>query len=240
MGVSTTPGRILIMPRAAKKNVAARAAIIPSWTDDDDEFWRGIHQNGTYVVPDADFDDYAPAFRYGVLVGEENDGKRFQDIESKARTGWSKVRGNSHLTWDQARPAVRDAFDRTIQLRSERLKVDKERDARAGEVKVKKKVRTQHRSIDVPVEHEEVVIERRPVRRTAATGEVKAEEIRIPVARERAKVGKETVVREEVRVGKRKVSGTQKVEGDVRREELVVENEGQARVRHTGGPRKSR
>jgi uncharacterized protein (TIGR02271 family) len=125
-------------------------------------------------------------------------------------------------------------------LREERLKVDKETDARAGEVRLKKRVRTDRQTVSVPVESEEVVIERRPVSRRATGEAVRAEEIRIPVRRDKVKVGKETVVREEVKVGKRKVSDTRKVEADVRREELVVEKEGRPRVRQTGGPRKSR
>ena len=74
------------------------------------------------------------------------------------------------------------------------------------------------------------MIERRPAGGHAA-GDVRAEEIRIPVKEEKVNVTKETVVKEEVRVGKRKVSDTEDVSDDVRREELVVETEGKAKVR---------
>jgi stress response protein YsnF len=46
------------------------------------------------------------------------------------------------------------------------------------------------------------------------------------------------VVKEEVRVGKRKVRETRTVEGDVRKEEVTVENTGRAKVRHTNKGKK--
>ena len=44
------------------------------------------------------------------------------------------------------------------------------------------------------------------------------------------------VVKEEVAVGKRKVHDTQTVAGDVRREDVVVESTGKAKVRNTSKP----
>ena len=133
------------------------------------------------------------------------------------------------MSWDNAREAVRDAFNRTIQLREEQLRVDKT-PVKTGDVKVRKEVHTDHRTVSVPVEREEVVIERRPAGGHAA-GDIKSEEIRIPVKEEQVRVSKETVAKEEVRVGKRKVRDTKKVSEDVKREELVVETEGEAKVR---------
>src|SRR5439155_27346189 len=117
---------------------------------------------------------------------------------------------------------------RTVQLREERLRVSKT-PVQAGDVKVRKEVHTDRQTVSVPVEREEVVIERRPAA-GAAGGEVKAEEVRIPVKEEKVRVSKETVAKEEVRVGKRKVRDTEKVSNNVKREELVVETEGKAKV----------
>ena len=47
------------------------------------------------------------------------------------------------------------------------------------------------------------------------------------------RVSKEAVVKEEVSVGKRKVQDTQTVSGEVRKEEVVVETDGHAKVRQT-------
>lgn len=117
-----------------------------------------------------------------------------------------------------------DADERRIQLLSEVLRVRKERVER-GEVRLRKQVRTETQNIQVPVTREEIVIERTPVEgERTATGPIGTEkEIRVPLSEERVEVEKVPVVTEEVKVGKRKVSNTQNVTDQVRREELDVE-----------------
>jgi uncharacterized protein (TIGR02271 family) len=145
------------------------------------------------------------------------------------RSGWEAVRAYRDVALEEG--SFRTDDGRVIQLKEEHLKAHKQAVA-AGEVKVRKEVHTDHKKITVPVEREEVVIERRPAG-GKARGDVKAEEIRIPTKEEKVTVTKEAVVKEEVSVGKRKVREDRTVEGDVRREELVVESEGDAKVRHT-------
>ncbi|VTU00462.1 Uncharacterized protein OS=Crinalium epipsammum PCC 9333 GN=Cri9333_0093 PE=4 SV=1: DUF2382 [Gemmataceae bacterium] len=178
----------------------------------------------------ADPDISRPAYRYGIESGSKYTGRRFEDVEPDLRSGWEASHAKSGVAWDQARGAVRDAFDRTIKLHEERLNVTKE-SVKTGEVGVRKEVVTEHKQITVPVEREEVVIERRPASGATTTGGIRAEEIRIPVKEEQVHVSKETVLKEEVTVGKRKVQDTKTVEGDVRREEVKVETEGKPKVR---------
>jgi uncharacterized protein (TIGR02271 family) len=140
------------------------------------------------------------------------------------RTGWTAVR------------ADREFSGRTVQLREEQLKANKTTE-KVGEVDVRKEVHTERRTLNVPIEREEVVIERRPAS-GRASGDMKSEEIRIPVKEERVKVSKEAVVKEEVNIGKRKVRDNKTVSADVRSEELVVESEGGAKVRQTGSGRR--
>jgi uncharacterized protein (TIGR02271 family) len=145
------------------------------------------------------------------------------------RSAWEAVRADRANIMEEGQFRTEDG--RVIQLREEHLRADKET-VKQGDVKVRKEVHTKHQKFSVPVESEEVVIERRPANgRRAADGSIRAEEIRIPTKEERVKVSKETVVKEEVAVGKRKVRDTRTVEGDVQSEELVVESEGGAKVR---------
>ena len=176
-------------------------------------------------------DHYRDAYRYGLTNADTYRGRRFEEVETDLRTGWEKNRGTSAMTWDDARDAVRHAFDRTVQLKEEQLRVTKT-PVETGDVRVRKEVHTDHKTITVPVEREEVVIERRPAS-GHTTGDIKAEEIRIPTKEEKVHVSKETVVKEEVHVAKRKVQGTEQVSEDVRREELVVDTDGKAKVRQT-------
>jgi uncharacterized protein (TIGR02271 family) len=124
------------------------------------------------------------------------------------------------------------AGGQTIEVREERLQTRKQ-PVEAGEVRVRKDVVTEHKTVDVPVQREEVVIERHApaAGRPAAGGEIRAgEELRIPVKEEQVRVDKQAVVKEEVSVGKRTVQDTQRVSGDVRKEQVRVEKKGDVDV----------
>jgi len=122
----------------------------------------------------------------------------------------------------------------TIEVKEERLHAEK-RPVDAGEVRVRKEVHTENKSIEVPVQREEVVIERTPVHGRAATeGLAPGEEIRIPVREERVDVSKDVEVVEEVNVGKRVVQDTEKVSGQVRKEEVKVDQTGDVDIKARG------
>jgi hypothetical protein len=73
------------MPRA-KRTEATVVDAIPSWTDDEDDFWRAAHSGRAYVVAGTDYDtDYAPAYQYGVIAAAEHDGKSFDEVEKRRR-----------------------------------------------------------------------------------------------------------------------------------------------------------
>jgi uncharacterized protein (TIGR02271 family) len=80
----------------------------------------------------------------------------------------------------------------------------------------------------VPVTREEVVIETRDVADRPASGPIDehGETIRVPLREEHATLEKETVVTGEVSVGKRTVQETERLTGEVRREEIEVNEEG--------------
>lgn len=199
----------------------------------EDEWLRDYVGTHEKVKKGESHETFRPAYRYGIEHAASRQDTRFEDVEPELEAGWETYRGESSMGWDRARGAARDAWDRTLQLREERLRVEKE-PVETGRVDVRKEVVTEHKDITVPVEREEVVIERHPARGKAASGAMKDEEIRIPTREEKVKVSKETVAREEVTVGKRKVQGTETVSGDVAHEELVVEKEGKARTRDKG------
>jgi len=199
----------------------------------EDNWLRQNLSSRPYVQKGETYKHYEPAYRYGGQAEANYQGKRFQDVESELATGWEKMKDKAGMDWDRARHAVKDAYDRTIQLREERLKVSKT-PVETGNVHVRKEVHTDHQTIDVPVEREEVVIERRPASGHAAAGEIRNEEIRIPVKEEKVNVSKEAVVKEEVSVGKRKVQDTEQVSGAVRKEELKVDRHGDVHVEDHG------
>jgi uncharacterized protein (TIGR02271 family) len=99
------------------------------------------------------------------------------------------------------------------------------REREAGQLKVRKRVRTDREQIEVPTRHEEVSVERVPVEGEASEAEIGEDEVVVPVTEEEVVVEKRPVVKEEVRVRKDVVEGTETVEEDVRREEIEVEDE---------------
>jgi uncharacterized protein (TIGR02271 family) len=129
-------------------------------------------------------------------------------------------------------PRTTQEGQRTVELKKEELHARKENET-VGEVRVRKDVVTEHKTMDVPVTREEVVIERHPVSSgKVTTADLRpGEEIRVPVKEEHVHLDKTAHVAEEVTIGKRKVQETKHVAGEVRHEELRVEKEGQPTVK---------
>jgi uncharacterized protein (TIGR02271 family) len=143
-----------------------------------------------------------------------------------ATTGTAPIAGAATKA---GRPGIDDA--RRLQLREERLLIDKQRVV-SGEARIGKEVVSEQQSIDVPIFHEELFIQRRHVAEgtTASTTPIgEGEEIRVPLSEERVDVQKRTVVTEEVEIGKRKVEGTEHVSDTVRHEELRVDDDATTR-----------
>jgi uncharacterized protein (TIGR02271 family) len=121
----------------------------------------------------------------------------------------------------------------TLQAKEEQLHVHKEK-VQTGGVDVRKEVHTEHKTIEVPVEREEVVVERRPGSgQPARMGDTGQQEIHVPISEEHVHVEKTPVVKEEVSVGKRNVRENEQVSENLRKEEIKVEKEGDINVRDT-------
>ena len=113
-----------------------------------------------------------------------------------------------------------------LKLREEELQIHKQ-PVETGEVRVHKEVVAEQKSVDVPVTHEEVYIERRPG--SGQPSEVpigEGESYRIPVREEQITVEKQPVEREEIIFGKRPVQETKRVTDTVKREEARAERVG--------------
>ncbi|WP_017812107.1 MULTISPECIES: YsnF/AvaK domain-containing protein [Paenibacillus] len=117
--------------------------------------------------------------------------------------------------------------EQNLRLREERLDVSKN-EVRTGEVEIRKEVVEEQKTINVPVNHEEVVIERRAINNEVTNEPVgQSEQIRIPVSEEQVHVDKHNVVTGEVEVHKRTVQDTEQVQDTVKREEARINQTGQ-------------
>jgi uncharacterized protein (TIGR02271 family) len=106
-----------------------------------------------------------------------------------------------------------------IQLFGEVLRVRKEK-VDSGEVHVRKESVTRMETVQVPVTREHLVVERSDDNgRTAPENS-----IRVPLNEERVHIDKDTVLREEYKVGKREVTQNESVSDRVRRERLLIDD----------------
>jgi uncharacterized protein (TIGR02271 family) len=130
----------------------------------------------------------------------------------------------------QAPARTNDDGNRKLQLREEEL-IARKRSVETGTVGIRTEVVSEQRTLEVPVTHEEVTIERHAVDRRPSDRPIsEGETISIPVSEEQVTLEKKAVVYEEVNVGKRAVQETEHVSGTVRREEVVVHEEGDAKI----------
>jgi uncharacterized protein (TIGR02271 family) len=204
-------------------------------------------------IPEEEAKYYEGEFKAGRTIVTVNAGGRYDEAAALLRRYGAydmHTRGEARTIAATAQAAgasvsgagagTRTEAGKTVRLHEEELRVQKQ-PVEAGEVRVRKEVHTEHRSMEVPVRKEEVVIERHPVAgRPASAADIRAgEEVRIPVREEQVHVEKTPVVKEEVTVGKRQVQETEQVSGTVRKEEVRVEKSGDVDVRdHTKDKRK--
>ena len=140
-----------------------------------------------------------------------------------ASTGVTQTSGTANQSTDT------DPEQR-MQLREEQLRVGKQA-VQTGEVGLRKEMVSEQQTVDVPVTHEEVVIERRPGSGQPSDTPIGEEETyRVPVREEQVSVQKQPVVREEIALGKRQVQDTQQVSETVRREEARIERKGDVNI----------
>ena len=142
------------------------------------------------------------------IVHGRRDLEPLKAVESKAPT-------IAHSTPFQ--PPAEAAPDH-IQLFGEVLRVRKEK-VSSGDVQVRKESVTHMETVQVPVTREHLVVEH-----TDGSGRADAEHaIRVPLSEERVHIDKDTVLREEYKVGKREVTQNESVTDTVRRERLLID-----------------
>ncbi len=127
------------------------------------------------------------------------------------------------------------AEEQRLALHEEQLSATKN-NVQTGEVHVHKQTVDVNQEVHVPVEREEIVVEKRTAPTSAAQQNEteltpaqayeKGDAIYIPLTEERLDIGKKKVVREEIVIGKRKVKDVQVVNETVRREVADLEESG--------------
>ncbi len=123
---------------------------------------------------------------------------------------------------ESGREDLRDEDELRIQRTEEELRAGTQ-ERQAGEVGVRKSVRTEREQIAVPKKREEVSVDRVPVD-DGTPGEIGEDEASMSVVEEEVVVDKQAVVKEEIRVKKDVVQEEEVVEEDVRKEEIDIDD----------------
>ena len=199
----------------------------------DDQIRYSVHKGGAGILASLtgmgfgqeEAEYYNSEFLGGrTIVTVKDDARQQEAAAILQRNGGSDASRRINQTSGASEEAQK------IQLKEERLQATKEQ-VQTGEVGLRKEVVTEQKTMDVPVTHEEVYIERR-----AGSGQPsdtpigEGETYRVPVSAEQVNVTKQTVATGEVAVGKRQVQETQQVSDTVRREEARLEREGHVNV----------
>ena len=84
-------------------------------SDLEDTYWRENHASQPYAQPGTTYEDYGPAYRYGVSTYPNYRGRPFDEVDSELARDWGRYKGQSSLEWAQARHATRASWDRLDQ-----------------------------------------------------------------------------------------------------------------------------
>ena len=98
--------------------------------DVEDVYWRDNYATRPYVASGSSYDDYAPAYRYGVDAYSRYPDRQYDEFEPELSRDWSNARGRSSLEWESARHATRDAWQRLSDTVERAIPGDSDRDGR--------------------------------------------------------------------------------------------------------------
>jgi hypothetical protein len=95
----------------------------------EDQYWRDNYSSRPYASGTS-YDDFGPAYRYGVDSFSRYPDRSFDDVEADLGRGWGSYRGSSGLEWDRAKHASRDAWHRLSDAVERATPGDSDRDGK--------------------------------------------------------------------------------------------------------------
>lgn len=96
----------------------------------EDAYWRANYEKQDYVAAGSTYDDYGPAYRYGVDAYRQHPDREFDEVEPDLQADWDRNRANSTLPWDHARHATRDSWQRVSDAVERAVPGDSDRDGK--------------------------------------------------------------------------------------------------------------
>lgn len=78
----------------------------------EDAYWRSHYSDRPYVAQGSSYDDYGPAYAFGVDAVNRYPGRTFEEAEPDMSKRWTDSSGTSRLRWDSAKVPARDSWNR--------------------------------------------------------------------------------------------------------------------------------
>lgn len=79
--------------------------------DQEDTYWQDMFRAERYYRDQLDYEDYAPAYCVG-YIGCAQYGGSYEEAEKSLCANWERIKGDSRLHFEEARLAMRAAWDR--------------------------------------------------------------------------------------------------------------------------------
>ena len=183
---------------------------------------KGLISKEKFYIPQSEVDSY------------DGDVLRFKVSEEDVRTKYSgdlppsvsAVPDNSTNNIGENAAKQEESESILIPLMEEKLNISK-REVTYKEATMIREPVIETKTVEVPVTHEEIIVERRPpTEATTSRKDLRApvtskEEIKIPLKKEEVIVKKEPFVKEELVIKKRSVAERKKITEEVKSEKLV-------------------
>jgi hypothetical protein len=99
-------------------------------TNAEEAYWRQNYASRPYVAEGISFIEYRPAYRYGADAYSRYQGKSFDEAEPEMANEWDRFKGTSSLTWENAKHAARDAWQRVRDTLERVMPGDSDRDGK--------------------------------------------------------------------------------------------------------------
>ena len=175
---------------------------------------KGLINKEKFYVPQNEIESYDGNILRFKLSEEEIKRKYSQNSPLARNTNTEKDEGES------------ESESTRIPLVEERLDISK-RDVTYKEATLTKEPVTETKTVEVPITHEELIVERRPASKsTSSISDLKPpvtskQEIKIPLKKEEVEVKKQPYVKEEVVLKKRRITETKTITEEVKSERLT-------------------
>ena len=93
-------------------------------------YWQENYRGRPYFDSSYTYDDYGPAYMYGVDNYSRYNGRAFDEVEPELSRDWQRSKGRSRLGWEHAKLATRDSWQRLSDTIERATPGDSDRDGK--------------------------------------------------------------------------------------------------------------